>query len=865
MAEMSQKQDRINDVLAQRISQLEDELRTARHDLSSTLAQKERVEQDMQLLKDEAFEVVEQWSAENNELRGKLAHIEQESTAHKSALETRDEVISCLKEELSVAQQLATQYSTDTQEQQRRMCEMESENKQLVDSLESVRSELSSSLQRVADYERLVAKFQVELKGMLTSRKEDADALEQLRASLAQATAENQILREAGASVSSSTERLLERVTKLKEENEAIRRGADAVSAEKNELVRRAHRDHEEQKRLTDKSDALSARLETAEEELRALRQGAASSEEKLSNASAALSESQAAAEQQMQLIQTLERDVQELRDGEVTAGKAMRDLQDELQRVLQQLSHATKLHEDLETEHNTIKENYATLLMEFDDHKRTSASALAAVHSDYAAFKRVSTERCTLAEQNCNSAWLSVQELTGALRTQQLSELVQKEQVARSLVALEQSAATLTVLDHRHRALHQQMSEASRALERAEERIQQGASSAAKADEMLSVLSSRCRASEQTVAEQRRGLSALESQLSQYVAQLKETALERDAFSSDNVWLREQVESMRQELGELDELLNANLNEMREENERLQLDNDSLKHKVTSSEERQQEHILRITSLETSAGSLESELRAQSKTLELTEAELQAVKAQADSLSTKLSFSQARCEELETLNAEATQASHTASQQVAQLQERLNSQEARLSLILSDRRKESDGLKLRLNALVEKCEELEQQLRAETKTRKDAEAAGVSSKEQNTKLRSALDELKGRCASDASALTELLAERDDLLRDRDVIVEKYNKLHDAFRNVRKEAHGKVAEELKRVMELAISQEAELQTLRQQNATLKKSVSMFVDSAQPKAEAVFTERLNLTEGPLRHPKKRSAANTAEPQ
>ncbi|CBZ30576.1 conserved hypothetical protein [Leishmania mexicana MHOM/GT/2001/U1103] len=862
---MSEKQDRINDVLAQRITQLEGELRTAQRDLSSAQAEKEHAEQEKKLLKDEAFEVVEQWSAENTELRRKLTVIEKESAADKVTLRNRDDMVACLKEELDVAQRLTAQYSTEIDDQQQKNRNLEQQNAQLIESLASARSDLASSAQRVVDYERLVAKFQVELKAALASQKKDTEVLDHLRSSLAQATAENQALRDAGESVSSSMERLLEHVARLKEENESLRKNCDQLLSAKDELARQLHRDHEERRQLSEELGSLSARVAVSENEAQQLREKCERTEKQFAASDSALRESQTAAEQQLQVIQTLESDVTELKDREITMGKVLCDLQAELLRLNQQLGETSQQKEDLQTEFAAVKESYATALMELDNLKQTSSNALAAMQAEFTAFKRDSTERCMLAEQNCSSAWLSVQELTDALRAQQLSELAQREKISRSSILLYQQASIGDVFEQRFHAVLIQLSDCFRAREQAEERIRQNEFSAAKTAEQISALSNRCRTSEQTVSEQRKALSMLESQLSQGAAHLKEVVLERDTFAKDNAWLRDQVESMRQELGELDELLNSNLNEMREENERLQLENDSMQRDIAAANHKEQEAAVRITALQVSARDLENELRAQTKTLEITEAELQALKAQVENLSTSLDFSKRRCEELEVVNTEADKSISALMLQAAQLQERLGSQESKFSLILSEKRKESESLKGKLNAYVEKCEQCEQLLHVEIKARKEVESASAATKEHNGKLRSALDELKIRCASDASNLKELLVERDNLIRDRDIIVEKYNKLHDAFRNVRREAHSKVADELKRVMELAMSQEMELQTLRKQNSTLKKSISMFVESAQPKAEAVFMERLNLTEGPLRHPKKRSVASTAEQQ
>ncbi|KAG5466611.1 hypothetical protein LSCM1_00776 [Leishmania martiniquensis] len=862
---MPQKQDCVNSVLAQRISQLEEELCKAQYDLSAAIGQKDRAEDELKLLKHEALEVVEQWSAENTELRRKLLDMEKNNSAEKAALANREEMVACLKEELDVAQQLALKYSTDIQEEQQKYLEVERKNTELLESLASAERDLSSSSQRVMDFEHLVSKFQAELKDMLAARKADAAAIDHLRASLAQATAENDALRNAGENVSSGMERLLASVKKLNEENESLRNSTSQLVSAKEKLAQQLQSGLNEQRTLAEQVELLTVRLVTSEDDVRQHRENCRLREQEFATASAALQESQATAEQQLKLIQVLESDIAELKDREITTGRVLCDLQAELLRLGQQLDETSKQKEDLETEFHTIKESYATTLIDFDNYKRTSSDAFSAVQAEFAAFRRDSTERCILAEQNCSSAWLSVQELTDALRVQQLSEVVHREQIARHLVLLDHKTAINGVLEKVFHAVVTQLSESCHSLQRAEERIQQNELTTEKIQEQTKALSNRCRASEQTVIDQRKALSMLESQLRHHEAHLNEVVHERETFSKDNAWLRNQVESMRQELGELDELLSTNLNEMREENERLQLENDSLKQGIATANKKEHECAARITALQASVMDLENELRVQAKTLEITEAELQALKAQVENVSTSLDFSRKKCEELEAANTEAAQSNSSLTLQLVQLQEHLGNQDSKLSFVLSEKRKEGEGWKQKLNAYAEKCKKCEQQLRAEVKARKEVESAGAAAKEQNVKLRNALDDLKTRCAANASTIKELLAERDDVVRDRDIIVEKYNKLHDAFRNARREAHGKVADELRRVMELAMSQENELQALRQQNLTLKKSISMFVESAQPKAEAVFMERLNLTEGPLRHPKKRSATSNTEQQ
>ncbi|KAL7710675.1 hypothetical protein N2W54_000208 [Lotmaria passim] len=853
---MSQKQDRINEVLAERISQLENELHAA-------LNGKECAEKETRLVKNEAYEVVGQWCAENAELRRKLLSVEEGYATAQAVVKNRDDTIACLKEELAVAEQLSTQYSSTIDELRQQNASLVKKDEELDRDLSAVKCSLAASNQKVSDFERLVSKFEIELKDLVAAHKSDEETINSLRQSLASASSENRVLRQAGEDVSSSTGKLLERVTKLKDENDSVIRSRDRLLVENKKYKADAENAQQDAKQQLERVEHLTSELASATSEVQRLKAANEDLEKKRGDLFLSLQAAENVHAQQLELIQNLEKDMQELRDTSITTEKVVNDLQTELTFARQQLEQLSREKEDLETEFSTVKECYSNVLLEFDDHKRESEKKMVTLKAESDAAEKALGDRLSLMERNYTSAWSSVQELTGALRAQQDSDFAKKEQLSRQTVMLEQQISWNAILESRLRAVKQHLNKSMSAVQNAEARLRQAEQAATRDADQLETVSNQFRACEQTLSEQRRAFSSLEAQLSQSNVRLKEGTVERDALAKDNEWLKSQVESMRQELGELDEILNSNLNEMREENERLQLENEGLQQRIRSSNEKDEHSADQVRKLESEVTSLESELRAQTKTLEITEAELQASKAQVENVSTSLHFLQKRAEELDTLNAELLRTNTSLSSQVAELQERVTNQDAKVSLILSDKKKESEVTKAKLNAYMERYEKAEQQLRSQNEAKQDAEAAALATKEHNAKLRVAVDELKARCASDVASLKELLAERDDLMRDRDIIVEKYNKLHDAFRSVRKEANGKVAEELRRVMELAVSQEAELQTLRQQNKTLKRSVSMFVESAQPKAEAVFMERLNLTEGPLRHPKKRNTASANE--
>lgn len=846
---MSQKQDRINDVLTERISQLEGELRTTKDRLFTALGQKENLEKEVALIREEAHDVVGQWENEATELRRKLIAAEEGQISAVAFLKERDDTISSLKTELQTAQEMCSKHSTAIQQAKEKEDETQQEVKKLKEDLALAHNDLAFSTTQLEEFGKLNFKYQDEMRELLSSKKRDTQALDEMRYFLSQAQAENKLLRTASKDVSSNAERLLSCIEELKREKEHFEAQIRVLSDECAAYMR--------------EKDTTSSQLVDMLKANEDLRQKNNELREEVTKSLGSLKATESASIQQLDIITSLEKDILDLKSHDVMSVKRITDLEHELGNAKMQADSFQQLKEDLETELETVKEYYSTTLMELNDSRHKGAVAASDMKTEIQRCRDDATNRLALAEEEYASALSSMRQLTSAMHSIQMSDFFKQESLSRQSIDIEQCIVFQSVYERCFSIFHQRYYSLSTSLSNAENATFRVAEKLKDANSQLDAVLTRCRASEQTLTEQKRLYSSLEGSMSATSAQLTSCATERDALLRDNAWLKQQMESMRQELGELDEILSANLNEMREENERLQIENERLQKKVLSYSENEGRLNQQVQGSEEQLSSLQMELGALVKTLEITEAELLASKARIDSLSTSLQCTQQKFEESESRAVGLASKEKALSSQIRDLHEQLDIRESKLSLAFSERRKENESAVHKMNTLVEQNERCTEQLNAEVKARKDMERTFASTKEQNSKLRSALDELKSRCAADAAALKQLLLGRDELMRERDVIVEKYNKLHDAFRNMRKEMSGKAVEEVRRLLELSTSQETELQILRQQNIVLKKSVSMFAESAQPKAEVIFMERLNQAEGPIRHPKRRTTTSTVE--
>ncbi|EPY19115.1 BRCT domain-containing protein [Strigomonas culicis] len=512
---------------------------------------------------------------------------------------------------------------------------------------------------------------------------------------------------------------------------------------------------------------------------------------------------------------------------------------------------------EEALVELTAVKECYASVLVEFNEFKMTSEKSLSHLKADLEGSLSEAKQNLVLAEHKYSMTIDTLRQLTESLRAGELRELIHAEERERGEIATDYFL-NLTPL------LYLRLTEAVARGTRTEASIKALSEALSKTQDELNVTSHHLQAALEENTRLRENLSAEENRVNQFSTELESTQhrlqsveTDKQTLSQDNDWLKDQVEAMRRELGELDEILNANLNEIREENEKYTVDNEVLRRKINCFVEKEEEYKTKQLLQEKHVQDLEAELAAQERTLAITEADLLEAKQSLENQEALVKQMSVKLELAEEEARKASAARESISAKFRSAQEQLKNQETKLNLIVSDKRREMDAMRLKVNEHIERTELLERQNTNEVRRREEVENTIAAMKDVHNKMRSAMEEMRERCSKDARTIKELVSERDDLLKDRDIIVEKYNKLHDAFCTLRREAGSRSSDDFKKLFDLSSSQESELQKLRHQNEILKKSVSMFVTTVQQKPENLFVERLNLKEGPLRHPKKRS--------
>lgn len=351
-------------------------------------------------------------------------------------------------------------------------------------------------------------------------------------------------------------------------------------------------------------------------------------------------------------------------------------------------------------------------------------------------------------------------------------------------------------------------------------------------------------------LAQVQEAVSTAQKQLAMALENSRSSADTKMQLENDNRFLKNQVDALTKELNEVDAMVYSRVAELQDINDSLRSENKRIRSEAEKLGRRNENLARKLGSLEEELERRRKEFTAQSKALELVESDLIVAKNKEHSFSTALLDVNAKLEN-ETAKASGLLAAKARMEcTIEGLQNKLKEATERFNHILTDKRRESESLRERLAKCMELAEKHESSILTSNQTIQNYETDLANLKNSNAKL-------KAKCAQDSESLKSLLSERESLARDRDTVVEKYNALHKAYSNAQKDATARVAEEMKKMLRLCAAQEDELQKLRRENIVFKKSLSMFVTSPPPAAETVFTERLNLTEGPRRHPKKRA--------
>lgn len=340
------------------------------------------------------------------------------------------------------------------------------------------------------------------------------------------------------------------------------------------------------------------------------------------------------------------------------------------------------------------------------------------------------------------------------------------------------------------------------------------------------------------------------------HALQTVETLQAKNAeMESDNIYLKNHVETLSQELNEMDENIWLEIKKLEKINDGLKNENAGLRTAVAELSAAKKDSSTQLSKTRKELELLRREYEAQSNALNLTECELIATKTKESSFTATLRETNKKLDDAESKNGALRVQQKKLEQTVESLQNKLEEATEKYNLILRDKRAEIEALKERLTRSVELTEKQETSIFSTTKAIEDYE-------KNISFLKNAYSKIKEKSAQDEETLKKLQQEQEELLRQKRVTEEKVASLQEALSSKNKKESSKVLEEMKKLIDLCSFQETELQKLRRENVVMKNSLSMFVTTAPPKAETIFTERLNLTEGPRRHPRKRTESHTS---
>ncbi|CCD19250.1 hypothetical protein ERJ75_001339200 [Trypanosoma vivax] len=858
------KSERICDAMKVRIAQLEEELSHCRECLKEATYRKEEVENSLDVLQHEAHDVVGQWAERTSELELKL-----EESA-KRLLDIHEELRSSVNEKEHLKQQLEEREARCASNAQK-LLHMEEVNSNMSESLAISKRNLTLASQQISTYESLINKVGEEL----MHRFEDIVDLIRDKKMLLEATAE---LRMSKQQAEKAFDDAMEKVRLLESELGNIIASGSRNSARVEFL-------EEEQRLRNDISFCwirelselifdllrsgsmavlhLREKVEGYERSMHALSAERASLEEKLQEVQAELTtkltENSKKESELRRQIRDLGQKSSELQNTVETQKRVLNALEEELNdcAIRRQTLECEK--EDLETEFKAVRECYSTLLQEHSDLRATKHKLQQETNAKIAC---LTDQRDMLRggyEKHLSDARAKIDYLTGRLHLSEVENLFFLEQRERLSIALQFDNELMYFLHCKVMELLPRLVGTLTELQRVKMDMEATKQLVTEKQVENHAIADKMKDREEMISIIQEEKKSLESRLCQLEGELALSNESCEKITNDNYWLTGQVESMRKELDEVDELFNSTLNSMREESEKHQFAQSKLQFEIQRCEDLLHRAQDSATSLEERCGVLVAENSAISKTLALTEEEL----AHAKEIS--VLAKQREClaiEQKKSLEAKLVeiQREHVATDsQIAALKEQVRGHDARLQLVSDAAQKQLEIAKTKLNEFIEKHEDSELRAAHLAKSLQESKDALCNLQEAHHKAKATLEEAKRRCYNDAMRIQELVMERQHVASERDHIIEKYNRLHDLLKAHKNESSGRLAEEIQKLSDLCSQQEVELQQLRYQNVVIKRAIMRLpAVTSQHLDKQKCVERLNVSEGPLRRPRKRSA-------
>ncbi|CCW68801.1 unnamed protein product [Phytomonas sp. Hart1] len=844
---MTEKHDVIFSVLKERITQLEAELENSNDRLLATLEEKDELVKEMEDLRSEAHEVICQWEKEASDLRNKLESHKSNISYYDSLIKEKDDAKKEMEKKTQALEDLSSTHSLSIVTLQEQLNEAKQSEKSLHNELMKTRSEWTELTERVKEYKKLAEDMENEIKNLRDSKMTLSQDQQKLHTLFSDAMKENGFLKVNNNQLTLQAQSLMNHNVEQKNNSERIFKEYEMTQQRYIALqteLRNAKSLLDERENCLLKLNSENAALELLNEDLT----------NRVNEILMRAESSEAVSQQQLEIISGYEKDMDELKDACIARCNIIEELRSKTARLEEELTSTTSSRKDLDTQLMTIKDRYSSLLMDSNKANLRNEGTISELKSEVDLVKKESSQLIILTENKFEAALRSVEELIASLHTFQVREFFILEQEQRCRLELSFQAQFQLLKDEFARVSLSELRDLKKESEKTRFDLLHACTEKKQAVNTIYTLKEQLSAADNSLYEKHKTCTSLEQELSNSNSAMKVLQTKNNALEEDNSWLKNQVEAMRRELGELDELLNTSLNEMREDNERLQIENQLVQESLKKLREERARAEEKTSHTSKELNVLKEELAAQTRTLNLTEGQLRCSNTQLERVGGILNETKSRLEFQEKTRNDLLSSNTVLLSKVNSLNDQLLATEASKTSVVNEKQNEIIRLKTKTNELIQRCQDYESNLAEERKKHLETSESFNILKESVGKMKNRFDELKERCGSDADSIKQLLGERDDLLKEKDTIVEKYNKLHEAFVKVRKESMLKTSTELERLIELASTQEKELHLLRNENIILKKSVSMFM-KASSKSETILIEKLNLSEGPLRHPKK----------
>lgn len=854
----TKEDDKIRETMSERVAQLERELRYTKELLFVEKSERSKYESALDSLRTDANQLVDQW--------------ERNATREKQNCEKVSKELELIKKELQISTDEMSRLQDKYQEIQTKLLSKEEDYRSVKNECDELRESIKKYTnlvgtleeEKVASSAQLLSSNEVvqQLKNDLLHEKEQrTHYLSQLNSQgeeLRKYQTENENLREHLQNVSFDAEKMLRRTIELNEkynfvekENKQLESLVSSMSSEIELLKKQIDHLQKEKDKLTEESQLILKRNESDEQ---VLSTKIAALETEISVLNNKLSDVLEIARNQSDAFSQLEGSAKRLQMERAKDEETITQLKLKLESISDEFTKKSIENEKLVDELRTLREQMNNVVDERDKLKEQKSLEIEEKIKTYNTYLAESKNAIFEMEKKYSSLASSYQSLTAnvALNDQKLlafseanarSNIVQcylqdiSEDMVNTLLGLQRKlceketliSQSEVVISQTHKKLHEVEEEAKCAHDYYTER-------------------------EKIFDEQQKALSTVQLKLAEAKENSEEKRHVLTQLEDDNIFLKKQVESLTKELDEVDAIVIAQMNELQEINDNLKKENkrqlafvEELSQKFTT--ESQQHALLR-----SQYDRCQSEYIAQSKALGLTESELIDAKNKEHLLMKKLSATltklgeeEAKVSGLMVLKSKLECTVDSLHHQLAQASEKYNS-------VLNSKREEINSLREKLTKNMELVEKQETSMSDTYRSIENYEKTILNLKAANNKL-------KTRTSECTAELERTRNERENLLRERDIMIKKYNDLQDSLPSKQKEAVEKVSTELKKIISLCTTQENELEKLRRENFLLKNSLNMFVTTTQPKTETIFTERLNLTEGPLRHPKKRTESKS----